>query len=35
MARNSDTHGSDKCPPLAVGQVRLAVEDAGAAGRWP
>jgi hypothetical protein len=35
MARSSDTRGSDKRPPIAVGHVRLAVPDVGAAARWP
>jgi hypothetical protein len=34
MARSTDTHRSDKRPPVAVGHVRLAVKDVGAAARW-
>jgi hypothetical protein len=32
--RSSDTHGTDKRPPVAVGHVRLPVKDVGAAARW-
>jgi hypothetical protein len=34
MARSTGTHRSDKRPPVAVGHVRLAVKDVGAAARW-
>ena len=35
MAQRTDTHSSDKTPPVAVGHVGLAVKDVGAAARWP
>jgi hypothetical protein len=34
MAQRTRTHSSDKRPPVAVGHVRLAVKDVGAAARW-
>ena len=34
MARSSQTHSTDKRPPVAVGHVRLNVKDVGAAARW-